>query len=274
MATFVQIILAGVAPEQIVFKFRNRLFRKPNLLKEERCPPVLSFRFLLTASTAALIVVAAALIAPSAALGQTPARVRGVITAMDDHSITLKDQGGRSLTLKTGAYTTYAELLPSSPDEIKIDDFVGAAVKGTPKSMIAVEVALVPKDMRAGRAAYYGWDALPDPTATHSSVKTPTEMTNGGVTNISETVANKLVDTKATRGAVSAKGGKAGRTLIVAYDGGSKTLQITVPANAPIVRYVLADRSALSIAAAVMIKTNPSGEAGLVSIGKEVIPPM
>jgi hypothetical protein len=237
---------------------------------------MLSFRLLLAASTVGQLVFAGAvaLIATPAALGQTSARVRGTITAMDDLSITLKDEGGRTLTLNTGAYTTYADLLPSGLDEIKIDDFVGAAVKGTPKSMIAVEVALVPEDMRAGRIAYYGWDALPDPTAKHSSVKTPTKMTNGLVTNISEAVATTLVDAKMTSGVVSAKSGRAGRTLTVTYDGGSKTFRITVPANAPIVRYVVADRSALSIGAAVMIKTNPGDEAGLISIGKGVMPPM
>ncbi|AXC13633.1 hypothetical protein ACPOL_4360 [Acidisarcina polymorpha] len=235
---------------------------------------MLSFRLSLVASTVVLLVVAGAMIATPAALGQTPARVRGTITAIDDRSITLKDQSGRTLTLNTGAYSTYANLLPSGLDEIKIGDFVGSAVKGTPKSMIAVEVALVPKDMRAGRIAYYGWDALPDPTAKHSSVKTPTKMTNGLVTNISEAVATKLVDARMTSGVVSDKSSRVGRTLTVAYDGGSKTFRITVPANAPIVRYVLADRSALSIGAAVMIKTSPGDEAGLVSIGKGVIPPM
>ena len=228
---------------------------------------MLAFRLSVAAGIVGLVVVAGALIATPAAFGQTPARVRGTITAMDDRSITLKDQVGRTLTLNTGAYTTYADLLPSRLDEIKIDDFVGAAVKGTSKSMIAVEVALVPQDMRAGRIAYYEWDALPDPTARRSSVKTPTRMTNGLVTNISEAVAT-------TSGVVSAKSGRADRTLTVAYDGGSKTFRISVPANAPIVRYVLADRSALSIGAAVMIKTNPGDEAGLISIGKGVIPPM
>ena len=235
---------------------------------------MLSFSLLLAASAVAPLVVAGALIATPVAHGQMPARVRGTITAIEDHSITLKDQGGRRVTLSTGAYTTYADLLPSSLDEIKVGDFVGSAVKGTPKSMIAVEVALVPEDMRAGRIAYYGWDALPDPTAKHSTVKTPTKMTNGLATKISEAVAAKRVDAKMTSDGVLAKCDRAGRTLTVAYDGGSKTFRITVPANAPIVRYVLADRSALSIGAAVMVKTNPGNEASLISIGKGVVPPM
>jgi hypothetical protein len=78
-----------------------------------------------------------------------------------------------------------------------------------------------------------------------------------------------------TNAIVSAeKGGAADRALTVTYDGGSKRFQITVPPNAPIVRYVLANRSAIAIGAPVMIKTNPGNQAGLVTVGRGVTPPM
>jgi hypothetical protein len=47
-----------------------------------------------------------------------------------------------------------------------------------------------------------------------------------------------------------------------------------VPPNAPIVRYVLADRSAVSVGSTVFIKINPGDLADLVTIGKGVTPPM
>ena len=85
----------------------------------------------------------------------------------------------------------------------------------------------------------------------------------------------KLTDTNMTNSIVSAENGStAGRTLTVTYDGGSKSLHITVPPNAPIVRYVLADRSAAFIGSTVFIKTNPGDQARLVTIGKGVTPPM
>jgi hypothetical protein len=49
---------------------------------------------------------------------------------------------------------------------------------------------------------------------------------------------------------------------------------LTVPPNAPVVRYMLSDRSAVAIGSAVMIKTNAGDQAGLVTIGKGVTPPM
>jgi hypothetical protein len=84
-----------------------------------------------------------------------------------------------------------------------------------------------------------------------------------------------VTNTPITNGIVSAKkNGAAGRILTVTYDGGSKNFQITVPPNAPIVRYVLSDRSAATIGSVVMIKTNPGDQAGLVTLGKGVTPPM
>jgi hypothetical protein len=221
-----------------------------------------SFRFFFAA--------AAALLAVAPVFGEAaPARVRGTITAINDGSITVMEKDGRTFTLETGQYTTYADVIPSSLDEIKVNDFVGSAVKGSSNSMVAVELAIIPDSMRAGRIGFYGWDPLPDPTATQT-----TGMTNGHVSNVSP-AAPKLTNTNMTNGVVFAeKGSTAGRTLTVTYDGGSKSLHITVPPNAPIVRYVLADRSAAFIGSTVFIKTNPGDRAGLVTIGNGVKPPM
>jgi hypothetical protein len=155
-----------------------------------------------------------------------------------------------------------------------VNDFVGSAVKGPLGSMVAVELAIIPENMRAGRISLYDWDPLPDPTAGHTSEMTATSMTNGLVSNVSPG-AQKLTNTNMTNGIVSAeKIGATGLMLTVTYDGGSKSFRIAVPPNAPIVRYVLSDRSALAIGSAVMIKTNPGNQAGLVTVGNGVTPPM
>jgi hypothetical protein len=228
------------------------------------------FHLFVTNATAAAV-----LFAITPAFGEAaPSRVRGIITAIDGGSITVKEKDGRTFTLKTGQYTTYADVIPSRLDEIKVNDFIGSAVKGPPSSMVAVELAIIPDSMRAGRIGFYGWDPLPDPTAMPTTGTHATGMTNGRVSNVSP-AAPKLTDTNMTNGIVAAeKGSVAGRTLTVTYDGGSKTLHTTVPPNAPIVRYVLADRSAASVGSAVFIKTNPGDQAGLVTVGNGVTPPM
>ena len=221
-----------------------------------------------------MLTAAVALLAAKPAFAEAPPRVRGVVTGVNDDSIAVKERDGSTVTLKTGADTAYAYVVPSSLDAIKVNDFVGTAVKGPTKSMVAVELVIIPESMRAGRISYYGWDPLPDPAAGQTSGTTATSMTNGLVSNVSP-VPRKLTNTSMTNGIVSAEnGGAAGLTLTVSYDGGGKSFRISVPPAAPITRFEVADRSAVAIGSSVFIKTNPGNQAGLVTVGKGVTPPM
>ena len=221
-----------------------------------------------------LLAAAVALLAATPAFAEAPPRVRGVAIGVNSESITVKERDGSTVTLKTGVDTAYAYVVPSSLDAIKVNDFVGTAVKGPMKSMVAVELVIIPESMRAGRISYYGWDPLPDPTVRQTSATTATSMTNGLVSNVSP-ASRKLTNTNMTNGIVSAEnGGAAGLTLTVSYHDGSKSFRITVPPTAPITRFEVADRSAVAIGSSVFIKTNPGNQAGLVTVGKGVTPPM
>src|SRR3984885_8552987 len=220
-----------------------------------------------------LTAAAVALLAATPAFAEAPPRVRGVAIGVNNDSITVKERDGSTITLKTGADTAYAYVVPSSLDAIKVNDFVGTAVKGPMKSMVAVELVIIPESMRAGRISYYGWDPLPDPAAGQTSDTTATSMTNGLVSNVAP-APRKLTNTNMTNGIVAAEsGGAAGLTLTVSYDG-SKSFRITVPPAAPITRFEVADRSAVAIGSSVFIKTNPGNQAGLVTVGKGVTPPL
>jgi hypothetical protein len=235
--------------------------------KVARSPVTAPFRLLLLAA-------AVAPLAAAPAFAEAPPRVRGVMIGVNNDSITVKERDGSTVTLKTGADTAYAYVVPSSLDAIKVNDFVGAAVKGPMTSMVAVELVIIPESMRAGRISYYGWDPLPDPTVRQTSDPVATSPANGLVSSFSPQ-PRKLANTNMTNGIVSAENGDAaGLTLEVGYDGGSKSLRITVPPTAPITRFEVADRSAVAIGSSVFIKTNPGNQAGLVTVGKGVTPPM
>ena len=221
-----------------------------------------------------MLTAAVALLAAKPVFAEAPPRVRGVVTGVNDDSIAVKERDGSTVTLKTGDDTAYAYVVPSSLDAIKVNDFVGTAVKGPIKSMVAVELVIIPESMRAGRISYYGWDPLPDPTVRQTSDTTATSMTNGLLSNVSP-APRKITNTNMTNGIVSAEDGDAaGLTLTVSYDGGGKRFRITVPPTAPITRFEVADRSAVAIGSSVFIKTNPGNQAGLVTVGKGVTPPM
>ena len=212
--------------------------------------------------------------ATSPAVAQAPARVRGVITAVDDGTITIKQQSGRSLRLRTGPYTIYAKVVPATLDEVKAGDFVGTASKGPSGRWVAVEVVIIPETMRAGRAGYAGWDPLPDPAArAPTPSKAPASMTNGFVSRASAP-PGRYSSTTMTNGTVAlAANSTAGRNLTITLVGG-QTERIFVPAGAPITRFVRTDRSAASLGAVVFVKTNPGDKAGLVAAGQGITPPM
>jgi hypothetical protein len=110
-----------------------------------------------------LLLTTVALLAAAPAYAKAPPRVRGFVTGVNSDSIIVKERDGSVVTLNTGPYTSYANVAPSSLDAIQVNDFVGSAVKGPLSSMVAVELAIIPENMRAGRISLYGWDPLPDP---------------------------------------------------------------------------------------------------------------
>jgi hypothetical protein len=218
-----------------------------------------------------LLAFAITLLGGTPAWAGVPLRVRGVVTGITDGSITVKERSEGTISLKIDADTAYAFVVPSSLAAIGIGDFIGSAVKRVPNDLIAVEVAIIPENMRAGRIGYYDWDPLPDPTTVPAGTGTGT---TGGVVAAASPAAQTMIATKMTNGVVSQdKSGVARRKLTVIAVGG-RALGITVPGGAPVVRYVLADRSAAVIGSDVVVKTNPGGRAGLITIGKGVVPPM
>jgi hypothetical protein len=204
-------------------------------------------------------------------LRENPSRIRGTIAAITDSSLTVRERNGSTLKLKTGPFTTYAIVVSSSLDEVTMSDFVGSAVKGPLGSMVALEVALIPENMRAGRVSMYGWDSLPDPTTGQT---TSTRMINAFVVKVSLRPGT-LTQTMQTHGSRAVgEVGSSGVTLAVTYEAGGKPFRIFVPSNAPIVRYIMSDRSKIAVGSDVMIKTDSRDRAGLVTIGNGVTPPM
>jgi len=218
-------------------------------------------------------IVAAVLIAPRATMSEAPARVRGVVTALTDDSVSVKDRDGRIVTLKTEPGTLYADVVASSLDAIKVDDFIGTASKGPEGHWTAVEIMIIPESLRAGRDGYAAWDPLPDTSGKDDTGMTATTMTNGSVTDVSPSTT-ALTDTTMTNGKVDASNvSAAGRTVAVTLVGNRKA-SIEVPPSAPIVRLIRSDRAAVSVGSIVFVKTNPGSQATLICVGKGVTPPM
>ena len=189
-------------------------------------------------------VAAAATLAAGTAWAQAPAApmvVRGVVTAMDAASVTVKGDKGAKTTVGLAPSWTVAVMKPVAPDAIQAGSFIGTAEMpqkdGTGKSL---EVHVFPPGVKMGEG-HYAWDLKPK-----------SMMTNGTV------------------GSVTAGAKKGSRQLEVNYSYGKRT--ITVPANVPIVQITGGTRAMVKVGTPVFIvvQKGANGQlmAGSVSVGE------
>ncbi len=191
----------------------------------------------------AATIVAAVTLAAGAALAQAPAApmvVRGVVTAMDASSVTVKPAKGAPTKVGLAPSWSVAVMKAVAPEAIQAGSFIGTAEMpqkdGTGKSL---EVHVFPPGVKMGEG-HYGWD-----------LKKGSMMTNGTVGTV---VAGK----------------KGSRQLEVNYSYGKRT--ITVPANVPIVQISGGTRALVKVGTPVfmVVQKAPNGQlmAGSVSVGE------
>jgi hypothetical protein len=197
-------------------------------------------------------VAVAATLAAGAVSAQPPAAgpmvVRGVVTAMDASSLTVKGDKGVKQTVGLAPSWSVAVMKPVDPDAIQPGSFIGTSEMpqkdGTGKSL---EVHVFPPGVKMGEG-HYGWDLKPG-----------SMMTNGTVGTV---VAGKK---------------KGSRQLEVSYSYGKRT--ITVPKNVPVVQITGGTRAQVKVGVPVfmVVQKGAGGQlmAGSVSIGENgAKPPM
>jgi len=155
-----------------------------------------------------------ALLAASA-LAQTPARVRGTITAIDGNVLTVKSREGKDLRIDIAPDATYSYMKRLSLDDVKPGTPLGtSAVTGPDGKIVALELHLFAAGRPVPNEGHRPWDLQPNST-----------MTNGTVSAV--VVAGN------------------GRELTLAYKDG--TQRVVVPADIPIVTSQAGDRSLLVV---------------------------
>jgi hypothetical protein len=193
------------------------------------------FRMAMAAAAVTLMAGAAQAQAPAG-----PSVVRGVVTAMDAGSLTVKGEKGGVTKVALAPTWSVAVMKPVEPEAIKPGSFIGTAEMpqkdGTGKSL---EVHVFPPGVKMGEG-HYGWDKKPG-----------SMMTNGTVGTV---VAGK----------------KGSRQLEVNYTYGKRT--ITVPKNVPIVQITGGTRAQVKpgIPVFLVVQKGAGGQltAGSVSIGE------
>jgi hypothetical protein len=199
-----------------------------------------------TAIRAALFFVAA--LAATAALAQAPqtVRLRGVIEKVDGNTVSAKSDKGDALTLNLADKMLVVAVVKASMADIKDGDFIGSGAMPQPDgSQKAIEVHIFAESMRGTGEGFRPWDGAPNSTMTNGTAGAPVTGVDGPV-------------------------------ITVKYKDGDK--KIIVGPDVPIVRYEIADLSAVKsgVAFTVVAATKqPDGSFNInrINVGRDGVVP-
>jgi hypothetical protein len=131
-------------------------------------------RRILGASVVALV------FAASAAVAQTPLRVRGTIESVDGQTLAVKTRDGTMTKMKLADSPRVLTLNKMSLADVKQGTFVGITAMPQPDgSQKAVEIHIFPEPMRGTGEGHYPWDLMPNSTMTNANVES-TVVSNDG----------------------------------------------------------------------------------------------
>ena len=157
----------------------------------------------------------AGVFAATPAFAQQPqtVRLRGVIEKVDGHTVLAKSAKGDALKLNLADKVLVVAVMKASMAEIREGEFIGSGAMPQPDgSQKAIEVHIFAESMRGTGEGFRPWDGAPNSTMTNGTV-------GASVTGVD------------------------GPVVTVKYKDGEK--KIIVTPNVPIVRFEVADLSAI-----------------------------
>jgi hypothetical protein len=174
------------------------------------------------------------------------AHMRGTLTAVSDHDITLESRGGKSSTIAITDKTGYFLVSKGSMKDVTSGKFVGITSVTRDGKMVAEEVHVFAESLRGLGEGHYPWDR--------------------------DTEANMM--TNANIAKVDSMSG--GDVLKLNYPGGEQS--ITVPADVPVVTFDKTTKTELTKGRHVFVimgKDTANPSAAFIVIGADgITPPM
>jgi hypothetical protein len=189
-----------------------------------------------------------------------PVHVRGTIVSSSPRSI-LVSTGSEKETISFGQHMRLVGVVNSSLDKVIPGDFIGTTVAPqVDGSLKALEVHIFPAALKGGGEGYRPWDKQPKSMMANASVQS--------VDQPHSMMANATVQ--------RVNSGATGRTVLLAYQGGTKT--VFIPRNVPVVTFELGTKSLLASGAHVFViatRTANGLVARAIDVGERgVVPPM
>lgn len=189
---------------------------------------------------AGLLVAAQPAFAQMMAAKQPMIKLSGVVTTVSGDELDVTSTDGSKVAVTLGPKARIALSSPVSIDEIKPGSFIGAGAQADGKGgNNAVEITVFPESARGLGEGFRKWDQGPNST-----------MTNGTVSQVV---------------------GTSDRTLTVTYKGGQQ--QVTIAQGTPITTFAVADKTALTAGAHVVVRGFKAGDgkvtASFITVGKD-----
>jgi hypothetical protein len=184
------------------------------------------------------LILAVLLLVHVAAFAQAPARVRGVITAVDGNVVSVKSREGKDLRITLAPNVAFSYMKKLSIADVKPGTPLGtAAITGPDGKLVALELHLFPVGRPVPAEGHRPWDLEPG-----------SSMTNGMVTAMAE-AGN-------------------GRELTLSYKDGAQ--RVVVPADIPIVAAQEGDRSLLVVGEYALFATTAAADGQLTATRVQV----
>jgi hypothetical protein len=180
------------------------------------------------------------------AQAQQTVRLRGVIEKVDGNSLTAKTDKGDEITINLADKMLVVDVVKASMADIKDGAFIGSGAMPQPDgSQKAIEVHIFAESMRGTGEGFRAWDGAPNSTMTNGTVGTTVTGVDGPV-------------------------------ITVKYKDGEKKIMVTP--DVPIVRFELADMSAVKPGAAftvVAATKQPDGSFNInrINVGRDGVVP-
>jgi hypothetical protein len=110
-----------------------------------------------------------------AAYAQAPSRIRGTITKMDGHVMTVKTREGKNVQINLAPDATVSVAKKATLAELQ-DKYVGVTSEEKDGKLVALEVHAIPP---AAPAGHMPWDLKPNTGMTNANLATQAKVTGG-----------------------------------------------------------------------------------------------
>jgi len=192
---------------------------------------------------------AVAILMTCASAQQPPTvRLRGTIDSVDGNTLGIKTREGADVKVRMTDNVAVFAVIKTSLSEIKEGSYIGVTAMPEPDgTQKAIAVHIFPENQRGVAEGFRPWDARANSTMTNATVAQTVKGTDG-------------------------------QNILVKYKDGEK--KVVVPPEAPIVTFVVSDKSEVKPGAKFIIfgaakKEDGSLEANRVNVGRDgLTPPM